>query len=73
MAEVMTIRVYWDERPGATPGWYAELRVGDRVVTDSQKIDFLVAVAEDYGRDEAEGLEAELRAACPGARVVIER
>jgi hypothetical protein len=68
-----TIRVYWGEQPGDTPGWYAEIWRGGCLAAASEKIDYYLVAAQEYGRDQADDLETDLLVAYPGARVVIER
>jgi hypothetical protein len=69
---IATVYATWWTYGSQAPGWYAHLAFGDRIITDSRKIDFPVAV-EDYGRDDADELEAALREAYPMAEVIVER
>jgi hypothetical protein len=69
--KITTVHARWWIYGPQRRGWYAELRVGDRVVTDSQKIDFPVSV-EDYDRDEADELAAALREEYPDAEIIVE-
>jgi uncharacterized protein (TIGR02996 family) len=61
----------WDDQPGVEPAWYCESWAADRMVDDSQKVWFPVAV-DDYGRGDADDLSAALAEAFPGAEIVID-
>jgi hypothetical protein len=57
----------WDTTDPANPGWYVEVRDGELVIDDSEKVGFPVEV--DRYQDGQELAEA-LKAAYPDANVV---
>lgn len=67
-ADITRVTYRWDAPHGVEPGWYAESWADTEMIDDSQKVWFPVPV-DDYGRDEADDLEAALREAFPGAEI----
>ena len=68
--QIITVR-WMDATAGATAGWHAELAEGGRVVSDSEKVSFLVDV-DEYEHDELPELLAALVEAYPDAEIVTE-
>jgi hypothetical protein len=65
----MRITIHWDETDRSNSGWYVPVTDGNRVITDSLKLDFPVDV-DTYGRNEYETLRARIRDAFPDAEVM---
>lgn len=54
------IRLFWDDQPGVTPGWYAEIQdQKGQCITDSVKVDFPFDV-DDYGLQNEGELKGKL-------------
>ena len=67
--EITRVTYRWDAPAGVEPAWYAEAYAGNSMVCDSQKIWFPVDVSE-FGEDNSQELEVELKQAFPNAEVI---
>jgi len=68
-SDITRVTYRWDDQWGVPSGWYCETFADDRLVDDSMKIWFPVAV-DDFGIDEKIGLGESLAAAFGNAEVI---
>lgn len=67
-SEITRVSYTWSDQIGAAPAWYCQVWGRDRILSDSQKIDFPVDT-EAFGEDDHESLITALAEAFPGVAI----